>query len=198
MEHPEYQHIIEYGLGDIDLLSKSLLRDAADIPHAVCALSGRSLTVVFKDPCDPRLPAEVDDNGVFTVDISDESLRRAVDLVSKEPRYVFGDGTVLLGGLKLWDRLGYGFWEGDRRICETTITWCWNEGMEEWGACVQFLMSRGCPTFSTAREENPLRDRLANLRLIPVLLRPRWLKSKSLPAPLVELIKKMLTGFVRN
>ncbi len=98
--------------------------------------------------------------------------------------------------LGLWDRLGHDFLCTPHMVNMflSRIDWARN-GIKKWGGCIEFLMNRGCPVCAAREGGNSMRHRLANLCLIPVLLRPRWIKSKSLPAVLVRMVKETLTGF---
>ncbi len=130
---------------------------------------------------------EVYCNGALTALVDVDKVKWAVGHAFNS--YIFAGDAVLMGGFRLWAWLGFDFRLG-RRMLERVIGWCW-DGIWMFGRSIEFLLNQGC-LVSTTHGENPLRDRLANLCLIPILLRAR--RPKRLPAVLVRMVKEMLTG----
>ncbi len=192
MENPD---ITAYGADDISLLARNLLwvTGVRDCPRfEVRTLTKDLVIVVCVDTDWLNTPIEANGDGVIVADFNGDQLRQAVGDTFRSRRR---SGAALLCALRLWDRIGYDFKLGHCMI-DMVIDASAGLGvqrMEEWGECIEFLLSRSCPVLP-ANGACPLRARLANLRLIPVLLRPR--RPKRLPAVLVRMVKEMLTGFV--
>ncbi len=184
METPD---LMAYGADNVHALAHRLLEvmgaEQSRVPFTVRSLSRGSLVL---------------DCATFHFD--DDVLKLAVERTYSDVLYPSPlPGTTFLDSLKLWDRLGYDFRDGVGQGMIDVLLF--GGRIEEHGKCIEFLMGRGCmvlsmqrPLFLVPKRSYDLRARLVNLCLIPVLLRPRWLKSKRLPAVLVRMVKEMLTG----
>ncbi len=187
MEHP-----LDIKTRNVDLLVRYLLRAAgyAGIRRMeVRALAAQSLSVVVT----PALHGAGQD-GSFELTFNARNLDNAVCNVFVDLHCTYQPWGRFLDSFKLWDRLGHDF-QDDHYMLREIVDGCDRTGATQmWAQCITFLMNRGC-VVRRLGVANSLHDRLADLGLIPVLLRPRWLKTKRLPGELARMVKGTLTGF---